>query len=449
MVITAATGATNRSELTATSTDFDAAVAISQDEITSASQELYKVLYPQIFTGDFQYADNTLNLSLTVHWDVQAAPVIDLTPSQAARDALVSHLSEREAAGLDAGLMVRGLSVSLANQIPNFSVHLSKVVLTIKTPGERDALLTLDLTAYCYAQYANGKISLYPIQITAAPQADPLYDILVQKFLVPEIKKSLTQHLTNLVLTPIKIEGVSLSPPALALEKGHLVATANLAAKGTPPPPTGTLWTNSGLTVLLSQDALQAALAYAISIVSSSLHDQGSQESWGFGYYWSYSGSFGTPQVRVHPNDTEVDITLPVTMTVEGGAIIFGQHIGLAFNAVVKPNPIVTCSLAVSGQQIYITIEKLNNFIVLVEPTGSLPEKVAGWMIAGIVNAITVSASAILSATIMKIKLPPIIIPSFKPTIDTVTFVIAPESITITKLNGMMAVGGHLEITKN
>jgi hypothetical protein len=447
MAITDATVATDRSGLTAASLNFDVAAAISQDEITSASQELYKVLYPRIFTGDFPYTDNNLNINLTVHWDVQSAPVIDLTPSPAARIALVNLLTAMESVGTNAGFSIHNLRNSIVDMIPNFSTHLPKVVLTIKTPGERDASLTLDLTAYCYAQYANGKISLYPTQIIAAQQADPLYDILVQKLLVPEIKKLLTDHLTNLTLPAIKIEGIELSAAAIAIENGHLVASANLAAKGTPPSPAGTLWTNSGLTVLLGQDALQTAVALGISRVSGLFRDSGSQESLGFGYYWSYSGSFGTPQVQLHPNDAEIDITLPINMKVEAGAIAFGQHIGVAFNAITKPDPTVTCSFAASGQQVQITIEKLNNFVVLVEPTGSIPQEVLGWMITGIVNAITVSASAILSAAIMKFKLPPITLPTFKPTIDNITFAITPQSVMITKLNDMIAVGGHMEIS--
>jgi hypothetical protein len=423
----------------------DVILAVSEQELTSLSQQTYDAAYPQIFTRTVPYTFEGTNFPIEV--DVQAAPVFDLSPSDAAKQAVINALSERIKPAHIEALDVERSTAFLEQQVPNCSVRFPKILITIKTPDLRDAVLTLvDITAYCYVQVTNDVVTVVPTALTAAHQTDPLYDVLVQKALLPELKSLLTNYLAGLSLPPILIEGIALSPLSASIENGHLVAAANLAAKGAPLSPSGVLWVDAGFSVLLSMDALQAAAIVGLKKEQSSLHDQGRQESWGFGYYWSYSLFPGTPQVAL--SNTDLALTLPVTANVQAGGIVFWQHIGVNYNAIVQPTPHALFSVVVLGNQVHMTFKSMNTVVILLEPTGSISEHILSWMLAGIANAVSASGSAALTTFVKNIPFPVLTIPTLSPTIEGVTFHVVPSNLRLSNFTGQLAVGGAILVKK-
>jgi hypothetical protein len=425
--------------------DADVIIAISEQELTSLSQQTYDAAYPQIFTRAVQYSFE--GTTFTIEVDVKAAPVFDLSPSDVVKQAVISALTEQIKQASIEALDVERSSVFLEQQVANCSVRFPQILITIKTPDMRDASLTLvDTTAYCYVQVTNNMITVVPTALTAAQQTDPLYDVLVQKALLPELKSLLTNYLTGLSLPSIAIEGIAFSPLSASIENGHLVAATNLAAKGVPAQPSGVLWVNAGLSVLFSTDVLQAAAVVGLKKEQSSLHDQGSKESWGFGYYWSYSIFPGTPQVALA--NTDLALTLPVTANVQGGGIAFGQHIGVNYKAIVQPTPHALFSVVVVGNQVHVTFKSMNTVVILLEPTGSVSEHILSWMLAGIANAVSTSGSAAISTFVKNIPFPIITIPTLSPTIEGVTFNVIPSNLTLSNFSGRLAVGGNIIVKK-
>jgi hypothetical protein len=423
----------------------DVIIAVSEQELTSLSQEIYNAAYPQIFTRTVQYSFEGTNF--TIDLDVKAAPIFDLSPSDVAKRAVIRALTEQiEQAHIAALDLQRSISF-LGQQVPNCSIRLPQMVITINTPDLRDALLTLvDTTAYCYVQVTNNVVTVVPTALTAARQADPLHDVLVQKALLPELKSLLTNYLTSLSLPPIMIEGIAFSPLSASIENGHLVAATNLAAKGVPPQPRGVLWINAGLSILLSQDVLQAAAVVGLKKEQSSLHDEGSEEKVGFAYYWSYSIFPGTPQVALA--NTGLTVILPVTANVQAGGIVVWQPIGINYNAIIQPTPHVLFSIAVFGNQVRVTFKRMNTVILLLEPTGSISEAILSWMLAGIANAVSASSSAAITTFVKNIPFPIITIPTLSPTIEGVKFNVVPSNLSLSNFSGQLAVGGDIIVKK-
>jgi len=423
----------------------DVIVAITQQELASVSQEIYSAAYPQIFTGNLSYSFQ--GMDFTIDWDVKAAPVFDLEPSATAKSAVTRALLDQARESNIVEIDLQRLTLFLEQNVANCSVRLPQVVITIKTPALRDASLTLvDITAYCYVQITNNRVTVVPVVITAAQQSDPLYDVLVQKVLLPILKSLLAGHLTGMSLPSITIEGVAFSPLSASIENGHLVAAANLVAKGVPPQPEGVLWVTNGLSALLSQDALQAAAIVGIHQERSLLQDSGSSETLGWGYYWSYSVLPGTPEVALE--NTDLVLTLPVTANVQGGGIVFWQQIGVNYNASVQPTPKAIFSVVVSGNQVHITFKSMSTVVVLLEPTGNVSQQILSWMLVGIANAVSASMSAAISTFVQNIKFPIVTIPSFSPTIEGVKFTITPSNLALSNFNGMLAVGGDITVNK-
>jgi hypothetical protein len=75
-------------------------------------------------------------------------------------------------------------------------------------------------------------------------------------------------------------------------------------------------------------------------------------------------------------------------------------------------------------------------------------EEIAGWILAGIANAVSASSSAIITTFARNIKLPVITIPSFSPTIEGVKCNVVPSNLTLSNFNGMFAVGGDITVIK-
>lgn len=426
----------------------DMIVALTQDALNTASASIYKSAYPKLFTGTFPYTSQNPPISLTVLWDVKQAPVLDLSPSAAARAAVDDYFQHHLQAIAPNGVNAHALAAAMLIPRPNFSARLPEIVLTIKTAGQADASLTLkDVTAYCYVQVANGQVTLTPVQLTADHDPDPLRDLLIQKFLLPELLSLLTTHLSGIVIPRLSIEGLQFSVPSLSIDQGHIVAAANLAPKGAPAPLTGVNWTNARYSALLSQDALQAAIAFGLSQVRPSLHDSDRQTTAGFGYYWGYNCTPGNPRVAL-VNGTQLDITLPLSASVWGGGIVpLIGDIGVDYAASVVPDPEFVCAPAIVGNQVHFNVMTVNTVVVILTPQGSVSEAILGWMLDGIVNAVTVSLSATFTTFVRSIPIPPVTIPTLSPVVAGVTFNIAPANLALSSVNGMLAVGGDLAVT--
>jgi hypothetical protein len=208
---------------------------------------------------------------------------------------------------------------------------------------------------------------------------------------------------------------------------------------------TSSLFAEIALTSLLSQDALQAAAIYGISKAnaSSSLKKSGSWGTEVLGYYWDYSLSLGTPGVALAGLD--LDLTLPVNISVKGVGIVRGQHIGLNYKASVQPTPRAVFSIATDGNKVQITFKSINTGRILLEPMGNVAEQIAGWVLAGIANAINASFSIVLTTFVKKISFPSVVPPfsweGFKVTIT-------PSNLTLSNQNGMLAIGGTLTVRR-
>jgi len=107
----------------------DVVIAITEEQLTSLSQETYNAAYPQIFTGTVQYLFEETNF--TINWDVKAAPVFDLSPSNVAKRAVTHALTERIKDAHIAALDLQRSTSFLEQHVANCSVRLPQVVIVI------------------------------------------------------------------------------------------------------------------------------------------------------------------------------------------------------------------------------------------------------------------------------------------------------------------------------
>ena len=149
--------------------------------------------------------------------------------------------------------------------------------------------------------------------------ADPLPndtdEFFVKTFVLPALESMLNQLFSGLKIPPLKLAGISLSPPSVAITDGHVVAAANLEGKGRPAPPGTGTWTGAELSMLMSQAAFQAAVASQST--SAQCSDHKGKKPW---YYVWYTASYSVGQPSLSIQGTHVKIQFSLKGEIGAGA---------------------------------------------------------------------------------------------------------------------------------
>ena len=423
---------------------FDAAIALSQDELNKASAVIYQKVFPQVFSGSKNV--NQMGIEY-VEWVISEAPQFNLSPAsvQSAGAAVAGSLWQQHGSRAGSAVDVTQDDVHqlVSANLPTFEIDFPNVGvnLTPQNNGEPVVYQLSNVKASCYVQVSGSTISLVPQTVTCDPLQDPTDQFFVNLIILPAVQSALQSLLSGLTIPPISFDGITLSTPSIAIVDGYIVAAVNLAAKGTPAPADAGSWTSSGFSLLVSQDLLQTAAASQ----GKTFQDSGSGGSHAGGYDWSYSLSLVDPRVSI--SGTNLDITFSLAGSISATAYVLWIPIGLGFDAQAKPDPTAVCALVPQNGKVQIVTQSVSPFTVLVEPSGSIPSKVAGWIVEGIVQAIVGSLSPLISQFLGGITITSIDIPTYTEKIVGISFTLAPTGLVLSNVNGYLALGGDLVVS--
>jgi hypothetical protein len=426
--------------------DFDVAISLTQDELNKATQTIYDAV-PDVFKGK-QTIDQG-GETITVTWTITQSPQFDLSASAAAAalDAVVEAMAsdfEKSAQAMQSAMPEGGTAVTAQDVAATARAVVPAFRLTIpavKFETDDGLSTTVDgIDASCRVRQDGQTISFEVVKLTAPSVKGPS-KYFVDHVILPAMKKTLGELFSGLHIPPPEVPGAELSPLAVAIYGGHLTAAANLKHKGTPAAPSAPVWTGSPLSVLMSRDAIQATAGSQSS--SKSDHDKGGSK-WG-GWHWSYDFRIGRPSIGIDGKD--VSATFSLDGSIDAGVWVIHIPIGVGYSASATPTPHAVCTLEPRGTKIHVVTKSVTPFTLLVHPSGSVPSRVAGWMLEAITQTIVGSLSPFISQFLKGIDFTSIDVPTYTEDIGGTSFTMTPTNLSVTNVAGHIALGGSLDVT--
>lgn len=432
--------------------DFDVAISLTQDELNRATKTIYDAV-PDVFKGKQTIQEG--GETVTVKWAITKSLQFDLSSSAAAQalDTVMAEMAsdvEKSAQAMQsvlsgdaesgtAGKVVTSKDVATAARavVPAFRLTIPSVKF------ETDAGLSTtvdDIVAACRVQQDGKTISFEVVKVTA-PKVKGPSKYFVDHVILPAMKKTLGELFSGLHIPPPELQGADLSPLAVSIHGGHLVAAANLRHKGTPAAPSAPVWTGSPLSVLMSRDALQATAGNQSSRKED--HDKGGNK-WG-GWHWSYDFRIGQPSIGIDGKD--VSATFSLDGGIDAGVWVLHIPIGVGYSATAKPSPHAVCKLDPRGTTIHVVTKSVTPFTLLVQPSGSVPSRVAGWMLEAITQTIVASLSPFISLFLKGIDFTSVEVPTYTEAIGGTSFTMTPTNLSVSNVAGHIALGGSLDVS--
>jgi hypothetical protein len=446
---------------------FDIAVGMSGDQLNATAAAVYTAVYPAVFTGT--YHAKYLGTEFSIAVDVQAPPQFSLgasQPPEAVAAALTARLAadpraadspsgppggdgpesdtaSSAAGGLASDASAEEIIAAVAATFPTFEIILPTVGLTFSNGTK--VQLTLALTAQCYLENGPNTISFVPYAVTAAKQQDPVTDYLVQHAVLPNVLTMLTQLLSGVTIPPIQVSGIALSQPSVGIAGDYVIAAANLAASGTPPPPDGSFaWPGTPFFALLGPNVIQQLGVIAAASATNNFSNSGSGGDFWGGYEWGYGLSLTSPSATIQGNGIGFAFTL--RGTVSAGFHVIGVPIDLGFDAYAEPNPSASAAFSVEGDQLVLTAQSVAAFTIFCLPN-SVPGWVLGWLVTAVVNAVTVTLTPLVTVFLRDIRLASYQVPTYTVSVAGKSLQLTPTNLTVGNVAGTIGLTGSATIT--
>lgn len=428
---------------------FDTAIGIDAAGVNQVAAAVYRSIYPGIFKGSekVHFGD----AELTLDYDVTEAPDFVLSPPDLAEGTEIVHQHLAEAAELrDSGWEHSELAEAIltATQDNVFQIKMDHFKLTITDGDGAPATDMVQVTVIVQANSAGGELSLLPIKATAKA-ANPADQTLVQKFIIPRAMEMMKSMLSGITLPPVSIPGVKLTQPTLFIVNERLIGVANKAGKPVPTPPFDGTWPTSSFFMLLSQEMRGEIASLANSQLDWSGHDSGSVGSDLGGASYSASAAMHNANITAPPGDpTLLNVSVQVSGNVSAKVTFMCVPVGVNYNLKTNVSAITaTIRAAIYGNRIQATVQKVDGFVIILEPSGSIIEKVISAITWPITQAVVAAFSPAITNAIEGINIPSFPVPSVPYDQGDVHLTIQPENLTLMNWNDYLAAVGNVTIS--
>lgn len=428
---------------------FDFAIGLTGNGLDAVSSSLYQQV-PQLFTGTQQASIS--GIEYTVDWNVESPATFDLSDPAGAQTALRAHMETAEPPAGVAATSTPAPSAALldlaAANAAAFAFTYPSVGLALSAPGVSPANLTIALTATAHIAVSGTQQTMVIDGMTTPQQSDPVQNWAVQNIVLPQMLASSQQIFGGVTIPATTLPGLALGSPVPFVQNNALIAVANLATEPQPDvPAAGAVdWPGSDFFTLISQNAFQALTANYIATSQSGMSDSGSNGNhWG-GDDWSYSLGIGSPRVTLNA-DASITLGAAVQGSVAASIYVLYVPIGVGFTAYTEPALSAQLSVGVEGSSLVVKTGSVAPFVLVVAPSGSVPEEIAGWMLEPIVSAVVAAFSPFVSSFLGGIQFASFDIPSYPVSVSGVTITMAPTNLTVSTVDGMLALVGGIEIS--
>ncbi len=418
--------------------NFDIALGLSQAAMNQISDGFYQRGKDTIYKGSVTKDD------VEIDWAALSAPVFDLSPpSQADAQQIVEtcdlegkypHLHALAAAQPETKQHVAKFMTSASNA---FSFTIKQLQLTFK----KTITITVPLVARGTISNSNNvtQMNLLGVSITVEGSVN---QALVNKLLIPEMTKILAGMLNGFQIPPLQIEGLSIGATNAAVTGGKIVIFGNLSSNPTAPSIDGFSLPGTDFFALLDARALTAQVNNTVG--GKTFGPKGSKDV-GIGTAeYHATVAISNPVAAMEGNDLSINMAL--TGSAGAGVKIGCTEPGIGFNVYAKPDPTVSCALAINGSAISVHATSCSSFASIVTPSGVVSIILAP-VSAIIGTAIASAVTATFSSQIVSlVSFPSMKIPSMPVHYDGITMTISGTSLNVQNVSGCLGIEGKIAI---
>jgi hypothetical protein len=423
----------------------DVIVGLSQDALNKVFKQVYDRLGSSVFSG----AGDVPDLNITYSWKILQAPVADLTPAavQRSREYYLQRLQEphHQKASYNTSL-----TQYAGEEGPAFMVYQDHVEVQITKDGKPGHPFSIKLDLKNRVKTStDGKLGLTIFHVTVENAPDPGTKGLLEKYILPNVVKSLNSILSNLDIPRLQWENINLGFPNISISQGKLIVSLqlqNLPAGVTPA--LKSFPEGSEFFMLVSENIMQAAANKGVFNVSGG--DSGRESASPLFAEWHYNFNLHTPRVGIDGAGIRVNLSLGGSCGARAGmdlGCLGDLAAGVGLGARTEPNPNVSLAVDVNASnKITVTTTSVSPFAIICYPSGGIVEWITGSLISLIVTAVASSASATLTGLLKGISFSVGEIPTATFSQSGVNFSFKPSGLRLNNFMGMLNIQGNVQI---
>ena len=234
------------------SAGFDVAAGAYQDTLNqNILPQLYEAMYPKLLRGSVPVGE--INIT-SVDYDIQATPVVSLTPSKIAANCIAASLVESQNATEASNSL--GLATAAT-----FTAQFSKVAFTINyenghhqtipnAPVELHATVNVSTDSYLMLKILSGKVTV---------PGEPITTQVINNTLMPYLIKLFNGIIDPIKIPPLEFKSLKISTPLPVVQQSYLTAFSILGSNQPSEVPAPLSWPKNGVYFAVDIPIIEAA----------------------------------------------------------------------------------------------------------------------------------------------------------------------------------------------
>jgi hypothetical protein len=422
----------------------DISVGLDVAAMDAAAREIYRSLYPRVFTGS-EHVDHD-GLKFDVSWDVTGPPRVDLTIPPEGPAILREHLADFTPPGEISNAAVVD---AYLGELEDTAFQLLIDSMTMTIAGEGHATVPVTVTIFIHVESTAGKLNLVPVKaIGTTPSPDDEW--VLNQVILPEAMKLAHELFPGIDLPPLRFGNIALTAPVVTITPTHAVAMANLEGSAAPTPPYPSSWPGSPFFVVLSDAAkLRVAQDGTAGLRGKRFGSEGSVDI-GIG-----DAHFGATAIinnvaitsTSHDGSPAFAFDGDIGGNVNAGIKIGCTTFGVNYTLYAKPNPHGVISLRIDGRSVSARTAQLDVFVLLITPDGSPIEWLLSALTTPLLQAVVAAFSPVISQAFNGISFPVMDLPDVPIDLGGVRLTVTPTDGHFGSFAGLTTIEGQATIT--
>lgn len=419
--------------------NFDIALVLDQTAINTMAATIYAKGKESLFKGSIDAE------GLTIGWKVNSCPVINCkAPSEqlakkivASCDItgkypeLIAHL-EANPKSRDSVATVMATSDNLFTlSVQSFELTFGDVAESVIVPVIARCCLTV--------RGVSVEINLLSISINVKGQVN---QNIVDKFIIPRMTKILGDIFKGVSIPVLSIRGLNLGATYVSIQNSRVIAFACLSTNTSPASIDGFNFPDCQFSAMLSVSSLQQEV---YSLMNGKTFGPTGSVDIGIGSL-AYHATVSVQNPQASLNGTNLEVVVGLNGSASGGLQVGCVYPTIGFNVYATPNPVITCSIALNGDQVSIKASSVAPFAAIVVPTGVALTLAPFSGLTGSAIASTVTAT-LGSALVQQLSLgSSYLVPTMPIKYQGLSVTVQAINLSVNNASGYLAIEGDIHV---
>ena len=384
---------------------FHVAMGFSSNELNGIMRNIYNKVFPELFTGADRVERN--GIAFDISYRIPASPRFNLDSKQ----------PETQAA-----LILQGVEIKAS------------------APDGVNTVFKLDLTVICQLATSEKQLKFLLREVTFNPLPGELDQWIAQSFLVPRIKETMQKVFAGFVFPDFDLPGIPLSGKTAIIDRNQLIILASMGAPGHVYP--GFSWPAADFYLLINEKILWAAAGEVLKRLGRNIRGEDNRGSRTLGVWYGYNFRLSLSKMKIEGNNLILKFIAESRIEAIARVVI---PLPLSYIARCVPYPQAVCGIYVENRDVNVKTKDVSRFEIKVQPTGSIPRKVLGWMTHFIVNGIIKNYTYRISDSLRGVSFSSFRLPLLRLMIGGKEIVLQPAINSTREHNNDLLLSGNLK----